>query len=50
VSDRGFGVRRSCITTRIHHGEDFVREGDDGYMVDPPFFAYSDGLGTRWKN
>jgi len=37
------------VTTRIHHGDEAVREGVTGFLVDPPFYAYSDGLGTRWK-
>jgi glycosyltransferase involved in cell wall biosynthesis len=37
------------VTTRIHHGDEAVREGVTGFLVDPPFFAYSDYYGTRWK-
>lgn len=48
IEASAFGV--PAITTRIHHGEGFVRDGENGYLVDPPFFAYSDGLGTRWRN
>jgi len=38
------------VATRIHHGESFVREGQSGYLVDPPMYAYSDEYGTRWRN
>jgi glycosyltransferase involved in cell wall biosynthesis len=38
------------VTTRVHNGEAFVREGITGYLVDPPFFAYSEGFGSRWKS
>jgi glycosyltransferase involved in cell wall biosynthesis len=37
------------VTTRIHHGDEAVREGVTGFLVDPPFYSYSDGFGTRWK-
>jgi glycosyltransferase involved in cell wall biosynthesis len=37
------------VTTRIHHGDEAVREGVTGFLVDPPFYSYSDGYGTRWK-
>jgi len=37
------------VATRIHHGDEAVREGVTGFLVDPPFYTYSDGLGTRWK-
>jgi len=37
------------VTTRIHHGDEVVREGVTGFLVDPPFYSYSDGYGTRWK-
>lgn len=37
------------VTTRIHHGDETVREGVTGFLVDPPFYSYSDGYGTRWK-
>jgi len=42
-----FGV--PSVATRIHHGDDFVREGQSGYLIDPPLFAYSDEYGTRWR-
>jgi glycosyltransferase involved in cell wall biosynthesis len=38
------------VTTRIHHGDEAVREGVTGFLVDPPFYSYSDGLGVRWKS
>lgn len=37
------------VTTRIHHGDETVREGITGFLVDPPFFLYSDVYGSRWK-
>lgn len=38
------------VTTRIHHGEDFVRDGVSGYLVDPPLYAYSEEYGRRWTS
>jgi glycosyltransferase involved in cell wall biosynthesis len=43
-----FGV--PTITTRIHHGDAFVRHGVTGYLLDPPVFAHSEGFGTRWRS
>ena len=43
-----FGV--PTITTRLHHGEDFVLDGVSGYLIDPPINAYSVAYGTRWKH
>ena len=37
------------VATRLHHGDDFVREGESGYLIDSPVSAYCDELGTRWK-
>jgi glycosyltransferase involved in cell wall biosynthesis len=39
------------VTTRIHHGDEAVREGVTGFLVDPPFYCYSDDRDTqtRWK-
>ena len=42
-----FGV--PVITTRIHHGDEFVREGQTGHLVEAPVHSYSDGYGTRWR-
>lgn len=38
------------VTTRIHHDEDFVRDGESGYLIDSPLYAYSEGFGTRWES
>lgn len=38
-----------AVATRIHHGEDLVRDGVSGYLVDAPLFAYSEGYGSRWR-
>jgi len=38
------------VSTRVHNGEAFVRDGVTGYLVDPPFFAYSEGFGSRWRS
>ncbi len=38
------------VATRMHHGDDFVREGESGYLIDSPLWAYSEELGTRWKS
>ncbi len=47
IEAAAFGV--PVVATRIHHGEDFVREGVNGYLVDPPLYAYSEGYGRRWR-
>jgi glycosyltransferase involved in cell wall biosynthesis len=38
------------VATRIHHGEDFVRDGESGYLIESPMYAYSEGFGTRWRS
>lgn len=43
-----FGV--PVISTRIQHGDEFVRDGRTGYLVDPPVFVYSDDYGRRWTS
>jgi len=43
-----FGV--PVVTTRIHHGDEFVREGVTGYLLRTPAFPYSEGFGSRWKS
>jgi glycosyltransferase involved in cell wall biosynthesis len=43
-----FGI--PTITTRIHHGDAFVRHGATGYLLEPPVFAHSEGFGTRWRS
>ena len=42
-----FGV--PTVTTRIHHGDEFVQEGATGYLINPPVFSYSEHYGMRWK-
>lgn len=42
-----FGV--PIVTTRIHHGDAFVREGETGFLLDAPLYTYSSSFGTRWK-
>ncbi len=42
-----FGV--ATLTTRIHHGDEFVREGVTGHLIIPPIYSYSEHYGTRWK-
>jgi glycosyltransferase involved in cell wall biosynthesis len=42
-----FGV--PILSTRIHHGEEFVQNSVTGYLVDPPVYSYSEHYGTRWK-
>ena len=39
------------VTTRIHHGDEAVREGVTGFLVAPPFYSYSDDCDeyTRWR-
>ena len=42
-----FGV--PVIYTRIHHREtEIVLDGITGYLVDVPFYSYSEGYGVRW--
>ncbi|MDQ1300941.1 MAG: hypothetical protein QG637_862 [Chloroflexota bacterium] len=42
-----FGV--PVIYTRIHHREtEIVVDGNTGYLIDVPFYSYSEGYGTRW--
>lgn len=42
-----FGV--PAVTTRIHHGDEFVRDGVTGYLLKPPVYSYSEDYGVRWK-
>jgi glycosyltransferase involved in cell wall biosynthesis len=37
------------VTTRIHHGEEFVQDGITGYLIEPPVYSYSEHYGVRWK-
>jgi len=43
-----FGV--PVVTTRIHHGDEFVREGVTGYLLETPIFAFSEKFGSYWKD
>ncbi len=43
-----FGV--PTLSTRLHRAEDFVREGESGYLIDPPLAAYTEDYGTRWRS
>lgn len=42
-----FGV--PVMTTRIHHGDEFVRDGITGFLLDAPVFIYSEDYGRRWQ-
>ena len=42
-----FGV--PVVTTRIHHGDEFVREGQTGFLLQAPLFPYSPDFGTKWR-
>jgi glycosyltransferase involved in cell wall biosynthesis len=42
-----FGV--PTLTTRIHHGDEFVQDGVTGYLFNPPVYSYSADYGVRWK-
>ena len=37
------------LTTRIHHGDEYVQDGVTGYLITPPVYSYSEHYGTRWK-
>ena len=37
------------ITTRIHHGDEFVRDGSTGFLLDAPVFIYSPDYARRWR-
>ncbi len=37
------------VTTRIHHGDEFVRDGVTGFLLDALLFIYSPDYGKRWK-
>ena len=43
-----FGV--PVITTRIHHGDEFVRHGETGFLLQAPLYAFSGDYGERWKS
>ena len=42
-----FGV--PVVTTRIHHGDEFVRDGITGFLLDAPIYPYQEGYGRRWE-
>lgn len=37
------------VTTRIHHGDEFVKDGVNGHLLHAPVFIYSQDYGTRWR-
>jgi len=53
-SDSAVPIMEACaygaptISTRIHHDDEFVRDGVTGYLIEPPVYAYSEYYGTRW--
>lgn len=42
-----FGV--PTISTYLHGAEDFVRDGESGYVIDTPVAAYTEEYGRRWR-
>lgn len=38
------------LTTRIHHGDEYVQDGVTGYLIEPPVYSYSADYGLRWKS
>lgn len=42
-----FGV--PVVTTRIHHGDEFVQPGKTGFLLHAPLFPFSEDFGTRWR-
>ncbi len=48
VEASAFGL--PIVATRMHHEEDFVRDGQSGYLIDSPLHAYDEGFGTRWES
>ncbi len=38
------------VATRLHHGEDFVSDGESGYLIDSPLCVYTEEFGTRWES
>lgn len=42
-----FGI--PVVTTRIHHGDEYVREGETGYLLEAPLWMYTEGFGKQWK-
>lgn len=47
VEAAAFGV--PTVVTRLHHGDAFVREGESGYSIESPVWAYNEDYGTRWR-
>ncbi|HXI14003.1 MAG TPA: glycosyltransferase family 4 protein [Thermoanaerobaculia bacterium] len=43
-----FGV--PIVTTRIHHGDEFIKDGQTGFLLRAPLFFYSDEFGSRWNS
>lgn len=41
-----FGV--PAVTTRIHNGDEYVRDGSTGFLIETPVYSYSDAYGVRW--
>lgn len=37
------------VTTRIHHGDEFVRDSATGFLLDTPIYAFNEKLGTHWR-
>ncbi len=42
-----FGV--PTVTTRIHHDDEFVRDGVTGFLIETPVYSYSEEYGIRWR-
>lgn len=42
-----FGV--PVVTTRIHHGDEFVREGQTGFLLQAPLQMFGEEFGRRWR-
>ena len=47
VECMAFGV--PIITTRITHGDEVVRDGFNGFLVETPLYSYSEEYGVKWK-
>lgn len=37
------------VTTRIHHDDEFVRDGVTGFLIETPVYSYSEDYGVRWR-
>ena len=42
-----FGV--PVVTTRIHHGDEFVREGETGFLLQAPLQMFGEEFGRKWR-